>query len=193
MMYEPMAHEVATHLTDTGAMRFEIFYALTMLVMVVGIPVGLIILQVYLSKKESKWPGLVMPIISFCMSLVVIFSMVAYNSVQSTVREIAVVDTQVLHSERLDELRARAAASPEEAQRIAEMEALTQERMETMQYHGRLIEYHSPSSGAVIGRIVIMFLMLNIPTIIGLVIYASYRGRRRQNRAVEMMSLQDLG
>jgi hypothetical protein len=36
---------------------------------VFGIGTGIILLQLHLSKKERKWPGLVLPIISFCFSL----------------------------------------------------------------------------------------------------------------------------
>lgn len=38
---------------------------------------GIIWLQVFLSKKESKWPGLVMPIISFLFGLLYPLNMVA--------------------------------------------------------------------------------------------------------------------
>ena len=31
---------------------------------------GVILLQIYLSKRESKWPGLVLPIISFLISFI---------------------------------------------------------------------------------------------------------------------------
>jgi hypothetical protein len=31
---------------------------------------GSIVLQIHLSKKESKWPGLIMPIIFFCISII---------------------------------------------------------------------------------------------------------------------------
>ncbi len=31
---------------------------------------GVIVLQIFLSKRESKWPGLVLPIISFLISFI---------------------------------------------------------------------------------------------------------------------------
>ena len=40
---------------------------------------GSVLLQVFLSKRESKWPGLVLPVLSFLYSLVMAFSAVAYN------------------------------------------------------------------------------------------------------------------
>ncbi|MGN0754156.1 MAG: hypothetical protein ACI4ME_06820 [Aristaeellaceae bacterium] len=38
---------------------------------------GVLVLQVFLSKTESKWPGLVLPGIAFLMSLMYPFLMVA--------------------------------------------------------------------------------------------------------------------
>lgn len=38
---------------------------------------GMILLQVYLSKRDSKWPGLVLPVISFIFSLLCVLSMAA--------------------------------------------------------------------------------------------------------------------
>ena len=39
--------------------------------------VGIILLQVFLSKRESKWPGLVLPIIAFLFGLLYPLNMVA--------------------------------------------------------------------------------------------------------------------
>ena len=41
--------------------------------------VGSVLLQIFLSRRESKWPGLVLPIFSSLYSLVMVFSAVAYN------------------------------------------------------------------------------------------------------------------
>ena len=46
-----------------------------MLVLLVGVPV----LQVFLSRRESRWPGLVLPLLSFLYSLAMALSAVAYN------------------------------------------------------------------------------------------------------------------
>ena len=43
--------------------------------------IGLVVLQVFLSKRESKWPGLILPLLSFLYSLVMALSAVAYNGV----------------------------------------------------------------------------------------------------------------
>ncbi|PKM51225.1 MAG: hypothetical protein CVV02_07660 [Firmicutes bacterium HGW-Firmicutes-7] len=43
--------------------------------------VGGIILQIFLSKRESKWPGLVLPIISFIFSLIFILNIAGLESI----------------------------------------------------------------------------------------------------------------
>ena len=40
---------------------------------------GGVLLQICLSRREGKWPGLVLPVLSFLYSLVMAFSAVAYN------------------------------------------------------------------------------------------------------------------
>ena len=49
-----------------------------------GAIVGLIFLQVFLSKKKSKWLGLILPIVSFISSLVIVASMFMFVAVSST-------------------------------------------------------------------------------------------------------------
>jgi len=48
-----------------------------------GTIAGAIILQVFLSKKESVWAGLILPIISFSVSLLVVFGMLVSAFAQS--------------------------------------------------------------------------------------------------------------
>lgn len=47
------------------------------LMLIVIILIGVIFLQIFLSKTESKWPGLILPIIPFVISFFFIFGMVA--------------------------------------------------------------------------------------------------------------------
>ena len=47
------------------------------LIFTLALLVGVIFLQIYLSKRESKWPGLVLPIISFLFGLLYPLNMVA--------------------------------------------------------------------------------------------------------------------
>ncbi len=39
---------------------------------------GTVLLQIFLSKRDSRWPGLVLPIITFIYSLLAVFAMAAY-------------------------------------------------------------------------------------------------------------------
>lgn len=50
------------------------------LVIILAVGVGAIVLQIYLSKKENKWFGLILPIISFCISLIAVFGIAAYTT-----------------------------------------------------------------------------------------------------------------
>ena len=40
---------------------------------------GIVLLQVFLSKKENKWLGLILPLISFGYSLLMVFSLAVYE------------------------------------------------------------------------------------------------------------------
>ncbi len=53
------------------------------LVISIGILVGTIFLQIFLSKKESKWLGLILPGISFVFSLVAVLSLAAFPSMSA--------------------------------------------------------------------------------------------------------------
>lgn len=50
-----------------------------MLIFVLFLIAGGICLQIFLSKKNNKWFGLILPIISFAYSLLMVFSLVAYK------------------------------------------------------------------------------------------------------------------
>lgn len=58
----------------TGS-RTIIFLLLFLLIFVVG---G-ILLQIFLSRRESKWPGLILPGLTFLYSLVMLLSVAAYD------------------------------------------------------------------------------------------------------------------
>ncbi|MDR2712055.1 MAG: hypothetical protein LBB91_02955 [Clostridiales bacterium] len=62
-------------------MTKTIFFLLGLLVVFAG----LIISQIILSKKESKWFGLILPIITFIVSLLFVFSVAAAGNPISTV------------------------------------------------------------------------------------------------------------
>ena len=46
-----------------------------LLVLLVGVP----LLQIFLSRRESKWPGLILPLLTFLYALVMALSAPPYN------------------------------------------------------------------------------------------------------------------
>ncbi len=56
-------------------MKRTAFVSLITLCMIAGI----VWLQVFLSKKQSRWPGLLLPAICFCYSLLMVFGLAAFN------------------------------------------------------------------------------------------------------------------
>lgn len=55
----------------------------TLIVLV--ILVGAILLQIYLSKSENKWLGLILPLITLGYSILAVLNIIAFTSVTSTV------------------------------------------------------------------------------------------------------------
>lgn len=63
---------------------------------------GIIALEVWLSRRKSRWPGLIMPIISFALSLLLVFGFVAFSAVSAT-SEVQVTDAEIgeiIHQEQ---------------------------------------------------------------------------------------------
>jgi len=51
------------------------------LIFLFAILAGTVVLQIYLSKKNSKWSGLILPIITFAFSLLAVMGMAAFVEV----------------------------------------------------------------------------------------------------------------
>ena len=49
------------------------------LVFLLVLLVGIVLLQIFLSKREGRWPGLILPLLTFLYSLLMVCSAVAYN------------------------------------------------------------------------------------------------------------------
>lgn len=58
------------------------------LVFLAMLMVGGVLLQIFLSKRESKWPGLVLPGVCFLYSLVMVLNMAAMGNVKSVIAAI---------------------------------------------------------------------------------------------------------
>ena len=65
------------------------------LLILLAVAAGIIILQIHLSKKESKWAGLILPIISFGLSIIAVFGILAF-SVATTGMQTVTVDGVVV-------------------------------------------------------------------------------------------------
>ena len=72
------------------------------LLVLLALGVGIILLQIYLSKKENKWSGLVLPIISFCISLIAVFNIAAYTTTGSLSLQTLDEDGVVIQEEVLE-------------------------------------------------------------------------------------------
>jgi len=126
---------MASHTVITGGMLVLLIFSVV------------VILQVFLSKTESKWSGVILPAIMFGISLIVSF--------QFAVR-------------------------------------LLNSRSFTGMVNGVLVE-HTTSMSSIIGQTVLIFVLCNIVTGILIAIYAVFRKQRNNQRALEMMRVQDLG
>jgi len=57
--------------------------------------IGIIWLQIHLSKKESKWPGLILPILNFLLATFMALTMTpAYYGFSTTVNGVVVEETR---------------------------------------------------------------------------------------------------
>lgn len=61
------------------------------LIVLLVLVVGGILLQIFLSKRESRWPGLILPCICFLFSLVAVLNVTALGSVGEIVMAILMV------------------------------------------------------------------------------------------------------
>lgn len=54
------------------------------LIVLLALGAGTILLQIFLSKKENKWLGLILPILSLCISLIAVFGIAAFTTITTT-------------------------------------------------------------------------------------------------------------
>ena len=53
---------------------------LATLIFLILIIIGIVFLQIFLSKKESKWLGLILPFLTFCFSLVAVAGIAVFTT-----------------------------------------------------------------------------------------------------------------
>ena len=155
------------------------FSIVSTIFLVIFIPlflVGPIILQVFLSKRDNKFVGLIIPIIQFVFSLliVLIFSLNAVAFTNYVVDE----DISTSYSEvydDYDEFNEYDDADVDEA-----------------------LDYGDAQTGSsteisVLPSIIILFFLTNIPTTISLIIYFVNRKGKPKKKQLDKINIQDLG
>lgn len=117
---------------------------------------GIVWLQIFLSKSQSKWPGLILPFISFLFSVLMICSVAVFNGAGTlTTQEIDAQGNVI-------------------SQQVTQIEG---EKLTSLQ---------------IVGQIMPILLISNIPTVILIGIYASCRGKNKEKQQLGKMSIQDL-
>lgn len=61
---------------------------ITTTILLVAFLVGTILLQIFLSKRESKWPGLILPAITFLFSILMVLNVSAMENTRAVVMAI---------------------------------------------------------------------------------------------------------
>jgi hypothetical protein len=139
-------------------MRFAFF-------VIVGVGVvlgGAIVLQVFLSRKENKWLGLILPMLAVMLSVIPVLNVAVITDTATHPRD-EIIDIQQSDTATV--------YPPDDGS-------------------GMVTETRTvPGS---VTTIVLVFFLANIPTVILLIIYLACRERFNRRRAIERMRLQDL-
>ncbi|MCL2188875.1 MAG: hypothetical protein FWC16_08125 [Defluviitaleaceae bacterium] len=158
---------------------------------------GVILLQVFLSRMESRLPGLILPCISLGLSLIPLVALLAFTVTTHT-------DVVSIEVERMQEIELRQQIL-EDRERIRWEYAHPGQPFPYLNvvWEGttvnHLVDYGTIGGGANAWRILFLFIIGNIPTVILFAIYVSCRNGRKLHTKKPMqsdldrMSLQDLG
>jgi len=134
-------------------------FNLLILLLILG---GVIWLQIYFSKQENKWLGLILPIILFLFSIMIVLSISAFW----TLTDVETLETTETVSEMTNEVI------------VTENTFMNQvEDSNTIQ---------------MIATIILIFLLSNIPTVILLLIYFGERKKLNKGIELEKMNVLDL-
>jgi hypothetical protein len=139
-------------------MSISIIVAMVFLLVLI---IGGIALQIFLSKKQNKWFGLILPLICLTFSIVSVLGNVAFSTVQNTSSVVEITDSSG--------------------------KVIGTEEMGSNQVAEKTTDY-----GSVVASTIVVFLILNIPTIILLAIYFACREKIKVHSAIEKMKIQDL-
>jgi len=167
----------------------RILIIIVTLVVALALIAGTVLLQINLSKRKGKWYGLVLPGITFGLSLITTLGLVMFSVVGATnTATLLMADTNVvahyIGEEGEVHVRAEQGAQNDAWVSVPRADGGTD-----------FVQYVYFGAGAVINSAILYFIVMNIPTAILLLIYAVCRGKgpRRQLPALDKMSVQDLG
>ena len=162
--------------------------------LILGIPlfiVGPIILQIFLSKRENKFVGLIIPIIQFVLSLVIVLSFsvnavafVSYESDENTSISYSEVYDDTIDSEYDDVTISESLDDEYDEYDDADVD-------ETLDYGDD--EVGSSTRFPVLPSIIILFILTNIPTTISLIIYFVNCKGKPKKKQLDKINIQDLG
>ncbi|GAB2045335.1 hypothetical protein AGATL06_18320 [Agathobaculum sp. TL06] len=86
-----------------GVMTMSVVVTVLNTLVLVAVLAGVIVLEVWLSRRKSRWPGLIMPALSLMLSLLLVLGGVVFTSIGGAASELQVVDEEtgeVLYEER---------------------------------------------------------------------------------------------
>ena len=163
---------------------------ISILVLILGIVIFalLTLLQIYLSRKENKWLGLILPGIHLVISIVVMVYSCMFTMALMSYGSTTTVTVQAEEIGALPEEEIAGASVPgtdtnedtvyqEDSSHSYESDAATE------------TEYADSNFSF---NILFSFLCLNIPTIVDMIIYVICRKRINKKSDIEKMKLQDL-
>ena len=167
---------------------------------IIGVPlfiVGPIILQIFLSKRDNKFVGLIIPIIQFVLSLVIVLSFsvnavafASYESDENTSISYSEVYADTIDSEYDDVTISE--SLDDEYEEYEEYEEYDDADVdETLDYGDD--EASSSTGISVLPSVIISFLLANIPTTISLIIYFANRKGKEDKIELDKLNIQDLG
>lgn len=157
------------------------------LIIVIGVPtVLLILLQIWLSKRESRIPGLILPALHLLLSIVVMLSLAAYSVTGGLSATSVITDSgyeTIIEQEDEDDvlvLEEEIEATPDESHSVGIIGGAD----------GPTAIFVTGSSNIL--SLLPLFLLLNIPTAIHLLIYFIQRCKRSHRKTVDKTRIQDL-
>jgi ABC-type nickel/cobalt efflux system permease component RcnA len=69
-------------------MDFDIIGRIAFLAFLLGVCAGIIVLQIYLSKKENKWAGLILPSVSLGITLMALLGVLMFSVATETMTHV---------------------------------------------------------------------------------------------------------